>query len=85
MPRPTLEALAADPAKLRAVPLSHVVRGNVRAASVAQRPSVRTLGGETLRVRASGGTVRVGAARVTRADVAASTGVSHVVDRVLLP
>ncbi len=38
-----------------------------------------------MRVRVAGETVRIDAARVTTADVAASNGIVHVVDRVLIP
>ena len=52
---------------------------------VTQLPSVKTLNGQSLQVRTSGGTVRVGGAKVTKADVLASNGVIHVIDRVLIP
>jgi transforming growth factor-beta-induced protein len=85
VPKRTLDALAKDRAKLRAVLLYHVVPGNIRAATVAKRPAVRTLNGKSLRVTATGNTVRIGGARVIRADVGASNGVIHVIDRVLIP
>lgn len=85
VPRYRLAALAEDRAKLRAVLLSHVVRGNVRAASVAKRAQLRTLSGASYRIRASRSAVRVGGAKVVRADVPAANGVIHAVDKVLLP
>jgi transforming growth factor-beta-induced protein len=85
VPRHTLAALAKDKAKLRAVLLYHVAPGNLRAANVAKRSTVKTLNGANLRISAGGGSVRVGGARVVRADVAASNGVIHVIDRVLIP
>jgi transforming growth factor-beta-induced protein len=85
VPKRTLAALAKDKAKLRAVLLYHVAPGNLGASTVAKRTQVRTLNGASLRIRASGGAVRVGGARVVRADVAASNGVIHAIDRVLIP
>ena len=46
--------------------------------------SAETLNGDSVRLRASGDTVR-DAARVIKADVTASNGVIHVIDEVLIP
>ena len=85
VPKATLAALAKDRAKLRAVLLYHVVKGKVTAAKVVKLRSAKTLNGKSLPVRVSGGTVTVGGARVTGTDVAASNGVIHVIDKVLIP
>jgi uncharacterized surface protein with fasciclin (FAS1) repeats len=85
VPKATLDALAADRAKLRAVLLYHVVRGKVAAAQAMKLRSAKSLQGAALRVRTTGSTVRINNARVVTADVMASNGVIHVVDRVLLP
>lgn len=84
LPQATLEALAQDPGKLRKVLLHHVVKGRLKAASVVKRKSLKTLNGR-VSVRVRGAKVYVGGARVTTADVAASNGVIHVIDKVLLP
>ena len=47
--------------------------------------SAETLNGDSVRLRASGDTVRVDAARVVNADMTASTVVIHVSDQVLIP
>ena len=85
MPKATLAALANDRAKLRAVLLYHVVKGKVTAAKVVKLRSAKTLNGKSLPVRVSGGRVTVGGARVTGTDVAASNGVIHVINKVLIP
>ena len=85
VPRATLAALAKDRAKLRAVLLYHVVKGKVTAAQVVKLRSAKTLNGTSVPIRVSGGKVTVGGARVTTADVAASNGVIHVVNKVLIP
>jgi uncharacterized surface protein with fasciclin (FAS1) repeats len=85
VPKSTLAALAKDKAKLRAVLLYHVVKGKLPAAKVVKLRSAKTLNGQSLKVRVSGGTVTVGGARVTTADVGASNGVIHVINKVLIP
>jgi uncharacterized surface protein with fasciclin (FAS1) repeats len=85
VPKKTLNALAADKAKLRAVLLYHVAKGKLTAAKVVKRTSIKTLNGQRVRVRVHGGKVFVAGARVTTPDVAASNGVIHVINRVLIP
>ena len=63
----------------------HVVSGDVRAADVMNMSEATTVQGATLDIDASDGSVRVGEATVVQADVAASNGVIHVIDRVLMP
>ena len=85
VPKATLAALAKDTAKLRAVLLYHVVKGKVTAAQAMKLRSAKTLNGKPLAIRVSGGKVLVGRATVTKADVMASNGVIHVINKVLIP
>jgi uncharacterized surface protein with fasciclin (FAS1) repeats len=85
VPKATLTQLGQDRAKLRAVLLYHVAAGKLTAKKVAKRNSVKTLNGQRVSIRTRGKTVRVGGARVTAANVGASNGVIHVIDRVLIP
>jgi uncharacterized surface protein with fasciclin (FAS1) repeats len=85
VPKATLQQLAADKAKLRAVLLYHVVGGRLTAAKVAKLRSAKTLNGATVRIRVNGGMVYVNGARVIKPNVSASNGVIHVVNRVLIP
>jgi transforming growth factor-beta-induced protein len=85
VPKATLAALGKDKAKLRAVLLYHVVKGKVTAAQAMKLRSAKTLNGKSLAIRVSAGKVLVGGATVTRADVNASNGVIHVVNKVLIP
>ena len=71
--------------KLRRVLTYHVVAGKVMAADVVKLQTAKAVSGDTLTVHAQGGTVRVDAAHVTKTDIAASNGVIHVIDAVLLP
>jgi uncharacterized surface protein with fasciclin (FAS1) repeats len=85
VPKATLDALGKDKAKLRAVLLYHVAEGKLTAAKVVKRSSVKTLNGQRVSVRVRNDKAYVGGARVTTADVRASNGVIHVINRVLLP
>ncbi|MFL5967437.1 MAG: fasciclin domain-containing protein [Gaiellaceae bacterium] len=85
VPKKTLGALLRNKAKLKAVLLYHVVSGKVTAADVAGLTSAKTLNGKSVRIRVSGSNVFVNRAKVTTADVMATNGVIHVVNRVLIP
>jgi uncharacterized surface protein with fasciclin (FAS1) repeats len=85
LPKATLEALAKDKDKLRAVLLYHVAKGKLTASKVVKRSSIKTLNGQSVRIRVRGSKVTVGAARVLTPDVGASNGVIHVINKVLIP
>ena len=85
VPKATLDALGKDKAKLRAVLLYHVAEGKLTAAKVVKRSSVKTLNGQRVSVRVRNGKAYVGGARVPTADVRASHGVIHVINKVLIP
>ncbi len=84
VPAKTLETLSADKEKLAAVLRYHVLAGKVTAEQVKNGP-VKTLQGESVALSKSGSFVTVEDAVVTSADVPASNGVVHVIDRVLMP
>jgi uncharacterized surface protein with fasciclin (FAS1) repeats len=85
VPKSTLDALAQDREKLRSVLLYHVAKRKLTASKVVKRRWIRTLNGQRVRVRVRGGRVYVGGARVVTADVRASNGVIHVINKVLIP
>jgi uncharacterized surface protein with fasciclin (FAS1) repeats len=85
VPKSTLDALAKDKAKLKAVLLYHVASGKVTASKVVKLSSVKTLQGQSAKIRVSGGKVFVGGARVTTPDVMTSNGVIHIINKVLIP
>jgi uncharacterized surface protein with fasciclin (FAS1) repeats len=85
VPKATLDMLGKKPALLKRVLLYHVLAGKVTAAKVAKLRSAKTLAGPAVQIRVTGKTVRVNSARVTAADVKASNGVVHLIDRVLIP
>ena len=85
VPQATLDALAKDKAKLRSVLLYHVAKRKLTAAKVVKRRSIKTLNGQRVRVRVRDDRVFVGGARVTTADIGASNGVIHAINKVLIP
>ena len=72
-------------AKLVAILTYHVVPGNVMAAQAATLTSAKTVNGASLTIRARDGKVMIDNATVTATDIAASNGVIHVIDTVILP
>jgi uncharacterized surface protein with fasciclin (FAS1) repeats len=87
LPAGTVETLLKpeNKAKLQRLLTYHVVPGKVMAADVVKVTSAKSVSGDTMTVDVQNGVVRVDAARVVKADVAASNGVIHVVDAVILP
>ena len=85
LPAGALEGLLADKAKLRAVLLYHVAPGRVMAADVLKMSSVKTVGGPSAKIMLHGGAPMIGDASIVKTDVAASNGVIHVIDTVLMP
>ena len=84
LPAATLAQLAADKNRLKAVLTYHVVAGKVMAADV-KTGNVKSVQGANLGVARAGEFVTVEDAVVTRADVGATNGVVHLIDKVLMP
>ncbi len=88
LPDGTVETLlkAENKDQLRAILLYHVVPGATYAGDLQGKSlSVETAGGQNLTIDATDGVKVGGDASVVSADVAASNGVIHVIDKVLLP
>ena len=85
LPEGTVEALLADKAKLTRVLTYHVVPGKVMAADVVKVSEAKTVQGGSIKVSTMGGGVMVDNAHVVKTDIAASNGVIHVIDAVILP
>jgi|SRR3954470_435193 uncharacterized surface protein with fasciclin (FAS1) repeats len=71
--------------KLVAILTYHVVPGKVMAKDVMKMTSAKTVNGKTVTIMDQNGTVMVDNAKVVKADIAASNGVIHVIDSVILP
>jgi uncharacterized surface protein with fasciclin (FAS1) repeats len=84
LPPGTVEALLQDIPKLKAILTYHVVAGRVEASDVVKLTKATTLQGQDLSIDATAG-VKINNAMVTKADIATSNGLIHVIDTVLLP
>lgn len=71
--------------KLATILKYHVVAGRVTAAQASTLRNAETVAGQTVRISTSGDELRINDATVRIADVLASNGLIHVIDRVLLP
>lgn len=73
-------------AKLVSILTYHVVAGKVMSASLAGKTTeAKTVEGKTVKIVGKKGGVTVNGAKVVAADIAASNGVIHVIDTVLMP
>ena len=84
VPAATLQALANDPAKLKAVLTYHLLPGKVMASDV-KNGSSKTVNGASLALSRAGDFVTVEDALVQTPDISATNGVVHIVDSVLMP
>ena len=87
LPSGTLENLLKPENKdeLRKILTYHVVAGRVTAKDVVKLDSAKTLEGGSVVIHALDTGVMVNNAHVTNTDIAASNGVIHVIDTVLIP
>ena len=94
---PTDEAFAKVPAgtidellkpenkeKLARILTYHVVPGRVMAADVVKLSNAKTVEGSEVNIKVNDGHVKVNDANVVKTDIAASNGVIHVIDAVIL-
>ena len=84
LPAKTLAELSADKALLKSVLSYHVVAGKVSAAD-AKNGNLKTVQGANIAVAKAGTFVTVEDAVVQQADLTATNGVVHVIDKVLMP
>ena len=84
VPAKTMDDLAKDPEKLKAVLTYHVVPGKVMAGDV-KNGNVKTVNGANLALSKAGDFVTVEDGMVQKADVVATNGVVHIVDSVFIP
>ncbi|MFN5350952.1 MAG: fasciclin domain-containing protein [Polaromonas sp.] len=84
VPAKTMDELAKDSVRLKAVLTYHVIPGKVMAGDV-RNGNVKTVNGANLALSKAGDYVTVEDGMVQKADVAATNGVVHVVDSVFIP
>lgn len=84
VPAKTMDELGHDPARLKALLTYHVLPGKVASTDV-KNGNTKTVNGANVALSKAGTFVTVEEAMVQTADISATNGVVHTVDRVLMP
>jgi uncharacterized surface protein with fasciclin (FAS1) repeats len=85
LPRGRLDYLMEHPEELKKLLLHHVAPAKILASEVTWSLTIRTIGGDKLKVTVKRGVERVDGAAVLVRDMMATNGVIHIVDTVLEP
>ena len=87
LPEGTLESLLLpeNKDKLVAILSYHVIPGKVKSGDLSDGMKAKTVQGSEIKVGISDSGVKINDASVTSADIEASNGVVHVIDKVILP
>ena len=85
IPKADLDALLSDKRALTEVLTYHVVSGKVMAADVVKLTQAKTVEGSPVKIKVMDGKVMINNANVSATDIAASNGVIHVIDTVIMP
>ena len=85
IPKADLDALLKDKEALTKVLTYHVVSGKVMAADVVKLTQATTVEGSPVEINVVDGKVMINNANVSATDIAASNGVIHVIDTVIMP
>lgn len=84
LPAGTVEGLLADPVALAAILTYHVIAGAVPSSALTEGMTAATVNGAEVTFTLEGG-AKINGANIVAADIAATNGVIHVIDAVLLP
>jgi uncharacterized surface protein with fasciclin (FAS1) repeats len=85
IPADQLQAILADKAQLTDILTYHVIPSQVMAADLQPEQSVATVEGQNVDIKVANGVATINGCTIVKTDVAASNGVIHVIDCVLLP
>ena len=85
IPKADLDALLKDKPRLHKVLTHHVFAGNANSSDLAMLKDLSVASGGRLPIQTGKGVFKIGGANVIKADVAASNGLIHVIDAVLIP
>jgi uncharacterized surface protein with fasciclin (FAS1) repeats len=87
LPAGTLENLLKpeNKSQLRRILTYHVISGRVMAADVVKLKSAKAVSGDAVSITVTGSGVTINRSTVVKTDIAASNGVIHVIDTVLIP
>jgi transforming growth factor-beta-induced protein len=72
-------------AKLTAILTYHVVAGSVPSSEAVKLSTAKTVNGKDLTLSTANGGLEVNGAKVVTADVKASNGIIHIIDKVIIP
>jgi len=84
LPAGTVEGLLADPDALAKILTYHVVAGKVMSSDLTEGMMAKTVNGASATITLEDGAM-IDDASITTADIAASNGVIHVIDAVIMP
>ena len=84
VPAKTMDELAKNPQRLKAVLSFHLLPAKLTSAEV-KSSSIKSVGGDNLALAKAGNIVTIEDAATVTPDIVASNGVVHVIDRVLMP
>lgn len=84
VPAKTMDELAKDPQRLKAVLNFHLLPARLTSADV-KNSRIKSVGGDSLALAKAGNVVTIEDATTVTPDIAATNGVVHVIDRVLMP
>ncbi len=87
LPEGTVETLLKpeNKEKLQAILTYHVIPGKVMSSQVVELESAKTVQGQNVTIEVKDGAVMIDGAKVVTADIEASNGVIHVINKVILP
>ena len=85
VPKADLDALIKDTPRLQRVLTNHVFAGNANTTDLAMLKDLSVASGGRLLIQPGKGSLKIGGANIIKANVAASNGLIHVIDAVLLP
>ncbi len=87
LPEGTVETLLKpeNKEKLQAILTYHVIPGKVMSSQVVELESAKTVQGQSVTIEVKDGAVMIDGAKVVTADIEASNGVIHVINKVILP
>lgn len=89
IPKPDMDMLMNDPAKLKEVLTSHVVEGKMMTADLKEHEYLQALSGEELKIDAKSWhlhrNIKVNGANIIKPDLVVDNGVCHAIDKVLMP
>jgi transforming growth factor-beta-induced protein len=84
LPAGTLDSLVKNPAALTEILLYHVAQGRLLAQDALAEDKIKTLDGRKVMVDTSAG-AKINQSNIVATDIAATNGVIHVIDQVLIP